>query len=360
MVMNYKKYFLMFLCIYLSGCSHLDRYMRTENSFFVKPTKTSDQVILQIEDEKDVHLLCLDHTGKPINGNKTDGGCLYFSADMVEIAKFFKIPSSESSDTDKIFSKNRNNYMSFLMSISDQNCETFLNRTFANKSTVDTTKNSFQDILTGASAGSALAAPSVAAGFSLTNLVVGKSIDNINSTFFFEKTFQAIGSAINFERATIKEHIVNSEKLSYQEYTIYDSLSDIRKYDSACSIRIGVSKLQTLAEEQLREKLQNKNLYNDLIETVSVKRKAEIAIAELNKKRASANENQRSAIDKAIVDQNNLKDAAVERIASIDEQAKKTAEADVATKTSQFTQAVIEAKASIDKTSISNSTNPPN
>jgi hypothetical protein len=159
----------------------------------------------------------------------------------------------------------RNHFTSFLVSVADQNCETFLNRTFANKATLDTSRNTVQDVLTGSSVAASIPSPPVAAGLGIANLIFGKTLDNVNATFFYEKTFQAIGSAIYLERSSIREQVLRKSDLAYPSYTMFDVLSDLRRYESACSIRVGVSKLQSLAEDRLREIAEQERRFSALV-----------------------------------------------------------------------------------------------
>jgi hypothetical protein len=158
----------------------------------------------------------------------------------------------------------RNIYASFLLNLSDQNCSTFLGRAFANKSSFDTGRNIMQDVITGSTAAAANASPPAAAGLSLANLIIGKSVDNVNSTFYFEKTFQALAAAIGWQRELV---LVDIEKMKTEQYDIrpiYDILAAVRKYDDACSIRVGLAKLQELAQEVKQNKKDTIDAQNEL------------------------------------------------------------------------------------------------
>lgn len=266
----------------LSGCANVDRYLRPEGAFYFPQPSNVDDLKVELVAGNTIRLNCLDKDGEAVTKSKLNQSelqCLYFSADVTDVISGFKISPSPALD----LAQSRNYMVSFLMNLAGQNCETFLNRAFANKSSLDTTKNAFQDILTGASAASATAAPPAAAGLSLANLVLGKSVDNINSTFFFEKAFQAIGSAIYLERTDIRDQMLRKFSHSYMQYTIFDALGDVRRYESACSIRVGVSKLQSLTEDRSREKAESERRYLALVEVISKSQAADKRIQIIEK-----------------------------------------------------------------------------
>lgn len=170
---------------------------------------------------------------------------MYYGVD--ESGIFNKFGSSNKSSAD--LTTLRNSHVSFLLNISDHNCTTFLNRAFASKSGVDTTSRTFNDILTGLSAATANAQPHAAAGLSVANLVIGKTVDNVNSTYYFEKTFQALAASIHAERNGIKTELKKNLTDDIGKFTIYDALALVHKYDNACSIRVGLEKLQGIAQD---------------------------------------------------------------------------------------------------------------
>lgn len=259
----------------LCGCAHTDVVLRPERTTFI-PVK-AEMPIVRISGTDELRLRCLDWKGK------TDGSeaeqCLYYSTDEQEIfGKFSALNTAENSNALKI---KRNIYTSFLINLSDQNCSTFLGRAFANKSSFDTGRNIMQDVLTGSTAAAASASPPAAAGMSLANLVIGKSVDNINSTFYFEKTFQSLAAAIGWQRELVLKDIDAKKSQPYDERPIYDVLAAVRKYDDACSIRVGLAKLQELAQEAKLNRDEN-----DATKALLAKNKKEIddAKIELTKK----------------------------------------------------------------------------
>jgi hypothetical protein len=238
---QFQIFMLSLLFTLCTGCASTDKLLRPERTTFIPQTS-------QVQTFKvagmDVKMVCLEWDGKTSTFSQ-ETQCLYYSVD--EQALFTQFGTDTAGD--EALKLKRNALVSFLTNISDKNCSTFLGRSFANKSSFDTGKGVFQDVLTGSSAAAANAAPQTAAGLGLFNLLLGKSVDSINSTFYFEKTFQALAAAINTVRAEVREQgDWNKRDASYSTLTIYDALAGLRKYDDACSIRVGLSKLQETAQ----------------------------------------------------------------------------------------------------------------
>lgn len=245
----------------LAGCAHTDVVLRPERTTFI-PVR-AEMPIVKIYGTDELRLRCLDWKGKTDGGSEAADQCLYYSTDEQEIfGKFSALSNTD--ELRKNIKIKRNIYTSFLVNLSDQNCSTFLGRAFANKSSFDTGRNIMQDVLTGSTAAAASASPPAAAGMSLANLVIGKSVDNINSTFYFEKTFQSLSAAIGWQRELVLAEIETMKTKSYDERPIYDILAAVRKYDDACSIRVGLAKLQELAQEARQNKNEHEKAKADL------------------------------------------------------------------------------------------------
>lgn len=266
----------------LAGCASTDVYLRPERTTYIP--RHSDMKI-QIDATHKIHMQCLEWDGnKPETSQKIP--CLYYSIDENAVFDTFSNIGTPQK-TGEIEAQQeaqalRNRYMSFLINISDQNCSTFLNRAFANKSGFDTSKAITQDILTGTSAATANAVPHLAAGLGLANLVIGKSVDNINTTFYFEKTFQALAAAIKVARNEVMtEYILAQKDSNYASYTIYDALANIRRYDDACSIRIGLAKLQALAQDIKNQTDMSEKKIGELNKQITINKKTEQSLSEI-------------------------------------------------------------------------------
>lgn len=223
------------------ACGSTERFLRPEPAFHIN---SGQQISLTLPDDiKDsVALRCV--------GNRqvsyTDGlpkpdQCLYISADITKIPALLDKFSKES---------NRDTVARLLISVSDQNCTTFLARAFANKAGIDTTNGILSDLATGGAAGTAAANPAISAGLNVGNLLFGKTTGNFDKTYYAEKTFQAMESAILGERAETKALIVtNLRTKKTSQYTIFDVLGEIKQYDESCSIQHGLLKLASVADE---------------------------------------------------------------------------------------------------------------
>ena len=142
-----------------------------------------------------------------------------------------------------------------LVTISDMNCSNFLSRAFANRAAGDFTKTLIQDLATAGAAGTSWISAGVSSGLSGTNLLVGKTVDTFEGTYFANQAFDAMQSAISAERADLRKSITTKETNNsktgdgHQDYLLQDAMSDIRGYDDACSIRQGLAKLAALAND---------------------------------------------------------------------------------------------------------------
>lgn len=186
--------------------------------------------------------------------------CLYVSADTFKLSGSIDGLSGTvdglSGTVD--FAVRRDEMISFLMGLSDINCSNFLHRAFANKAGLDFANGLLSNITTGASAGAAFSSPVASAALSASNLVVGKGIDSFNSTYYYDKTFQAMESAIEAERIRIKTSVLAKQKLfsgdgKLVKYSFGEAVSDVRKYDDACSIKAGLAQLIQIADARKKD-----------------------------------------------------------------------------------------------------------
>jgi hypothetical protein len=224
--------------------------------------------------------------------------CTYISADMQDL---LAIPASF------VQAPDRNQIVDMLLNVSDHNCSNFLVRAFAKKTNLDSRRNTLKDIGVGIATVIASPAPAVSAGIGLTNLVTGSAVDNYNASFYLEKTFQVMESAIGKERATVRARIVANSKKSPADYGLYAALNDIRSYDDACSIERGLSVLSEMTAVQRDDA--EKRLNGAASPAAEQSRQLEALVKQLNEtiqKSAkdnalvSALENQRKAVEEAL------------------------------------------------------------
>lgn len=235
--MNKQNLLLIAVLVLLTGCADTAKYLRSEPSTHF-PTKKTLELPNSIKQYLQLHCIHAEEI-KYEDTASTNSQCLYISAD----ASLLGSATLNKAERDQVIRT--------LVSISDMNCSTFLHRAFANRAAFDSGKKFFQDVSTAVSAGTASASPALSAALDVTNLVVGKSVDTFNSTYYFDKTFQAMEAAIEAERA--QRHAYISARQADSHYLIGDALGDIRAYDDACSIKTGLSRLIGVAEKGKEE-----------------------------------------------------------------------------------------------------------
>jgi hypothetical protein len=253
------------LFLLVAACAGTEEYLRSTPATHF-PTGQSLTLDTNLSEIMTLHCLKTskikyEDTSGP--GSKEEE-CLYISA---SITKFAAADSS---------ARIRNHAIDTLLSVSDINCSTFLNRAFANRAGLDYTKTLLQDLATAGSAGVATVSAPLSAGLSGTNLLVGKSVDTFTATYYVQQTFQAMETAIDASRQTVRAQILSHEAVpvpssapdsvasapeasgphasapdasapSPQTYSFADALAEIREYDDACSIKGGLAKLNTAA-----------------------------------------------------------------------------------------------------------------
>jgi hypothetical protein len=168
----------------------------------------------------------------------TRSQCLYESVDRQDLLNVTVRNKSE-----------RNRVIDLLASISERNCRTFRDRVFANKATLDATKNTGKDIATGLAASTVKMAAGFSAGVGIFNLIGGSAIANINQVVFSDKTFDVISAAIDAERAKWKTNLNLGRRQKLADYSYEAALDDLQSYDLSCSLETALDHLGALAED---------------------------------------------------------------------------------------------------------------
>lgn len=231
-----------------TGCAGTAEYMRSRPVTYFQT---------QIPDGKGplarVRLHCTQVQKLPSEEQDGKNGreCLYVSAD---VSALMEEPVSPQ-DTDEV--------IDYLIGVSDMNCSNFMHRVFASKANMDFTDGLVSNLATSAATATAHVDPTVSAALNVANLVVGNSMDSFNSTYFLDKTFQALEAAINSERQRIMALIIakratatpaGAPPATARRYGLVQALSDLRAYDDACSIKAGLNTLVTIAETEQAER----------------------------------------------------------------------------------------------------------
>lgn len=242
------KFLSLVLAGLLAGCASTAESLRT-----LPVTHYPAQTQLKVPDSLGQYLVlrCMENHSTAFIKESAAEECLYVSADVTGLLQRIDQVESDTAMRDRT--------INFLVSLSDMNCSNFLHRAFATKAGLDFSKTLLSDIATGVSAGVVTASPALAAGLNVSNLVGGKGVDAFNATYYYDKTFQAMESAIAAERLRIRTQMVGKQAdQSQPAYDILQALSDIRAYDDACSIKAGLAQLVQLADSKKNQEQANK------------------------------------------------------------------------------------------------------
>jgi uncharacterized membrane protein YgcG len=230
-----------FIATIVTGCAGTSKWLQSEPASHLPvaislPKDDKDKV--SVADYITVH--CVEPSNvyylDPTSQKKTkQRECLYAS---VDVSNLITAGVLDSDLTKRL--------LGTLVNVSDNNCAYFKARAFANRSAMDFEKTLTQDLATAASAGTATVLAPLSAALSGTNLVVGKSVDSFNSTYYINKTFQAMEAAIDGERSRLKALILAREE--DKSYAMSDALADFLAYDGACSFRVGLDILASNAD----------------------------------------------------------------------------------------------------------------
>ncbi len=258
---RFNKLSISVLTFLLAGCGSTATYLSPQQSVFYK-----DNASIELADSDLNQLFSLSCMKSMPQGAFTFGAakeapqCLYIAVDASK--------ASYAKSTDRAV---RDKAIAYLLSISENNCSNYLDRAFANRSEMDISKNLTQDVTTGVGSMAAFNTPALTAGLGLVNLIVGKSVDNVNSTYYFNQTYQAFAAAVATERARIKSEIIskqaNRPTVSTEnivQYTLFDAFSDIREYDAACSMRVGLAKLLETQGEKKQAQFKQSAIADEL------------------------------------------------------------------------------------------------
>jgi hypothetical protein len=168
------------------------------------------------------------------------------------IGRFFSQCNSskkDSSGLEDTCTKTRNAFVDVLVKVTDENCSAFLQNVFFFKSSADSFYNTTRDGLSGGTAIAALPSPPTALALSIGNLFV-RSYESVNKSFFLSETFQPIESAINLVRLEkLKELNDCLKQAPYSSCSIHKAMGKVKDYSDACSLRVGLNKLQLLVHE---------------------------------------------------------------------------------------------------------------
>ncbi|ODS64912.1 MULTISPECIES: hypothetical protein [unclassified Arenimonas] len=239
------------LPLMLVGCANVAEKLRSQPAVHFKAQGAA--VAPATGDKKALALHCMEtrsvEDGKPHGGNSE---CVYASTNFADVAAI----SGRDPEGEKA--------LDTLLAVSDMNCSNYMHRVFSNRTLTDFTGRLAGDLLTSTATAATQVDPNTAAALGVANLVVGKSIEGFNATYFQEKTFQALEAAINGERERIRA-IILAKRIQgrqkgaggtpVQPYGPLEALSDLRAYDDACSFKAGLNVLVSLAEQEQAQRM---------------------------------------------------------------------------------------------------------
>lgn len=241
---------LIVLAVFLSGCGSTATYLAPQQTVYYKDRDHGVITLTDPDLSQLFELKCMKTMPQgPFSyaGSKEASQCLYIAVDAAKA-------TSTTTTTPAV----RDKAIAYLLNVSETNCTNFLDRAFANKAEMEMTKGMAENLATGIGTVAAFNTPAVTATLGITNLVVGKTAENVKNTFYFQQTFQAFETAVITERARLKTLIINKQAQrpvvsteTTVQYTLFDAMADIRQYDAACSMRVGLAKLiETQAEKK--------------------------------------------------------------------------------------------------------------
>jgi hypothetical protein len=234
----------------LTGCKTVrnnvavtEEYLRAQRPTFLDFDRTKNAVFVTRQGSE-VRVQCLQNRfgykkDDKAHPKRPDDECLYLSVAMAGI------PTKASVDPGE-----RDDVVGILTAVSDMNCRSYLFRVFASKAGLDTGRSVLKDLSTAAAASTAPFAPYVASGLGVGNLLVGTTVDNINSTYYLEKTFQAMESAIAEERLKLRRQLYEKRGKTIVEYPFMDAWNDVHAYADACSLQRGLARLVEITGEK--------------------------------------------------------------------------------------------------------------
>ncbi|QSX78963.1 hypothetical protein [Agrilutibacter solisilvae] len=269
------------LAVASAGCSQMDRMTRPRDAAYPYPDGQQTQYSEMLAADLTLEVRCIQsgRSQREAGANAQDG-CAYKSvneaktadgAKVSALSKYFHACGQPGTRADAECIATRNRVVDLLLKVTDENCSTFLQRTFLTKSTSDSAYAFGRDMLTGGTAAVASASPPTAIGFSFANLLLG-SYETVNGTFFLNSAFQSLETAINLERETrltaLRDECTRpgTTTAGYNDCTIHEALRLVKSYGDACSLRTGVNKLQSLVHLQQTNQ-ENVNVKADLEKT---------------------------------------------------------------------------------------------
>jgi hypothetical protein len=135
------------------------------------------------------------------------------------------------------------------LNIANQNCKSFIDRVFANRTGVDSIRDAIKNLMTGAAALSAKPSPGISAALSVANLFADSSVKSIDANQYANQTFEALQSAIEKSRQDKMKEISDRLAKTTTEYPTGALVDDLQEYAGLCSLPSAFKSLKDITTQ---------------------------------------------------------------------------------------------------------------
>ncbi|MDG9929384.1 MULTISPECIES: hypothetical protein [unclassified Pseudomonas] len=193
------------------------------------------------------------------DSNAEESNCLYVNVELKNLLQYAAVDvrSGGAHDPDK---ESARKVIHTLLSVSDYNCQNFLNRALALRSSSEFSAGLVGNISSGLSAATAAGDPGVSSALSVSSILLNAGSDQFNKTYYLNKTFDLFGKAIETSRKERRKEIVArlepvvpapssttvtntgqaKPTVPSGPYIFMEALADVQEYSGLCSFRKGL------------------------------------------------------------------------------------------------------------------------
>jgi hypothetical protein len=260
----------------LTACSHTEKYLHPERTFSLDAYDVAETGI-KLQSAKTVTLpiyeTCADKTSihspviwVPLIGPAIDvsmsskntgttssridnalifipliGPSISFSATSPETCTYKTFKKDDNAPLINADTALTTAAVTYITTISDQNCSLFLDRLSSSKEGMDFSKSALTDIGSMVAAGTAFATPVGAAIIGVASILSNKGAENLAHTYFGGQLIPAIKNNINIERARYKQDVI----LKLSSPTLARAIQVFNDYDKLCSVQTAIDNLNS-------------------------------------------------------------------------------------------------------------------
>lgn len=184
----------------------------------------------------------------PLDSAADPDGCLYEYVEITNLGKLLLWDGS--GDPGKVKKKA---FVALTISVTRQNCQTFLHRMFAMREGFTFWQRVIGDFAAVGSSASAFANPVASAAISGANLTSDHFMDAATQTYYqnAQSAFEtAITSAMSADERTITKRVNDSDNdsNSSNQYPIMTAIADLDAYGRTCSVEGGLNQLNNAVQ----------------------------------------------------------------------------------------------------------------